>query len=558
MKKLSVVCVVAMIVLAGCGGIISNDESQPSQQPPSVNGADETEPTNESNDSSLPEPGVDTSGDGITDRTAVQLGLDPDTEYHESFVGAIQIAQSEDPNNASILASSFADNGTVNESYYTTLENYTILAENHSSAVSKLNTELISERSPEFIDKQLRVLLTVSPEVRTTILGSYNLGDSDWSTSGLKNWEEIEYGTDILATDTSSDGIPDGPSVHDEETYPNADPLEKDVYLEVVTADGVSIESDTLSQVQEAYAEAPVENPDGTEGIDLHIVQTESRQYEPNLYHYAKIVPQDSIPSDRGGDFSGQRDIRVGHFSSDITASILMHELGHSLGLLPDELQGIDSRSLSFEEYRSSMNYNSPNTFVGYSDGSDSMAGTNDWAHIECRMASQARQKVIPYHENFNISSDVFQSAGNETTRSDECVVGIDITSVKYEGIFIETDQESDNIDTRTEIENIAAEQDLSYTIFNESAVPDTFEIKVNLTNTADRRQTDTVRLDTYFESRNKDAVEVSLEPGEQTTITLQFESDIVDQLEPTSSAIYEVKTTEDTVDISIELIKND
>jgi len=547
-----------MIVLAGCGGIIPNDESQPSQQPPSVNGADETEPTNESNDSSLPEPGVDTSGDGITDRTAVQLGLDPDTEYHESFVGAIQIAQSEDPNNASILASSFADNETVNESYYTTLENYTILAENHSSAVSKLNTELISERSPEFIDKQLRVLLTVSPEVRTTILGSYNLGDSDWSTSGLKNWEEIEYGTDILATDTSSDGIPDGPSVHDEETYPNADPLEKDVYLEVVTADGVSIESDTLSQVQEAYAEAPVENPDGTEGIDLHIVQTESRQYEPNLYHYAKIVPQDSIPSDRGGDFSGQRDIRVGHFSSDITASILMHELGHSLGLLPDELQGIDSRSLSFEEYRSSMNYNSPNTFVGYSDGSDSMAGTNDWAHIECRMASQARQKVIPYHENFNISSDVFQSAGNETTRSDECVVGIDITSVKYEGIFIETDQESDNIDTRTEIENIAAEQDLSYTIFNESAVPDTFEIKVNLTNTADRRQTDTVRLDTYFESRNKDAVEVSLEPGEQTTITLQFESDIVDQLEPTSSAIYEVKTTEDTVDISIELIKND
>jgi hypothetical protein len=62
-----------------------------------------------------------------------------------------------------------------------------------------------------------------------------------------------------------------------------------------------------------------------------------------------------------------------------------MHELGHALGLDPDDFDGIDSDKYSFNQYRSVMNYNSPHVttyrgeFFDYSEG----APFNDWEHVD-------------------------------------------------------------------------------------------------------------------------------------------------------------------------------
>jgi len=62
-------------------------------------------------------------------------------------------------------------------------------------------------------------------------------------------------------------------------------------------------------------------------------------------------------------------------------AGTFMHELGHNLGLDPDEdYEGIDSTDIPYWNYPSVMNYNwnwwNP---IDYSSGT----GFNDWAHIQ-------------------------------------------------------------------------------------------------------------------------------------------------------------------------------
>ena len=54
-------------------------------------------------------------------------------------------------------------------------------------------------------------------------------------------------------------------------------------------------------------------------------------------------------------------------------ASVLGHELGHSMGLKPGDSGGVD-RERPIEEYPSMMNYGSPYGYINYSD--------NDWEHL--------------------------------------------------------------------------------------------------------------------------------------------------------------------------------
>lgn len=64
------------------------------------------------------------------------------------------------------------------------------------------------------------------------------------------------------------------------------------------------------------------------------------------------------------------------------TGSMLMHELGHELGLHGDVHAGIDSRRLLFETYASVMNYDAPSDYFGYSNGTAGERDHDDWATI--------------------------------------------------------------------------------------------------------------------------------------------------------------------------------
>ena len=71
---------------------------------------------------------------------------------------------------------------------------------------------------------------------------------------------------------------------------------------------------------------------------------------------------------------------------NDVTGSIAMHELGHSLGLRSTTHAGVDSERYSYREYPSVMNYNAPARSYRYSTGGSSANDFNDWKHIRNKL----------------------------------------------------------------------------------------------------------------------------------------------------------------------------
>ncbi len=54
---------------------------------------------------------------------------------------------------------------------------------------------------------------------------------------------------------------------------PNADPMEKDLYVEVDGMQGHALTPGTVQKLTQAFIDAPVPNPSGIDGINLHIVE---------------------------------------------------------------------------------------------------------------------------------------------------------------------------------------------------------------------------------------------------------------------------------------------
>jgi len=100
---------------------------------------------------------------------------------------------------------------------------------------------------------------------------------ADTDGDGLDDGEEVnEYGTDPTDPDTDGDGLSDGEEVAGRTTggvsIPGADPLAMDLYVQVNYAQGVPTKDDSFfDAVVTHWAEMPVENPDGSTGIDLHV-----------------------------------------------------------------------------------------------------------------------------------------------------------------------------------------------------------------------------------------------------------------------------------------------
>jgi hypothetical protein len=88
----------------------------------------------------------------------------------------------------------------------------------------------------------------------------------------------------------------------------------------------------------------------------------------------------------------------------------VMHELGHSLGLMPDTCtEGIDNRSHlqpgftrerresaeHWENYMSCMNYDKfSKYFLGYSDGSNGVRDHDDWGAIDLTYFQKASDSM--------------------------------------------------------------------------------------------------------------------------------------------------------------------
>lgn len=234
-----------------------------------------------------------------------------------------------------------------------------------------------------------------------------NATDSDGD--GLGDGEERRRGTDPDDPDTDSDGIPDGAEIYDQERYPDADPLQQDIYIEVDASGDNRVTANTIAQIETTFASAPVSNPGDEAGIDAHVIvddlglASSGTVYSQNRsgdrtdiydfrneqfdargagYYYVLLTDDAAYDGDDTYVGAGRPGVVVMQTfeSSQLTASLFMHELGHAFGLNAGA-DGIDDETYTTEEYKSVMNYNGLYEQLDYSDGSDEL-GRDEWAFV--------------------------------------------------------------------------------------------------------------------------------------------------------------------------------
>lgn len=231
--------------------------------------------------------------------------------------------------------------------------------------------------------------------------------DGDGLEDGI---EYAEIGSDPTQIDTDNDGLKDGREANKSGPLGRAEPLRMDVFVELDYMRNERPNETAINIVIDAFAKAPIQNPDGSTGISLHVKVDDPLPREAEInpddavrlqatffnhsrqgYHYAIAVHNAVGEEEDLGAFGRPTNfvfaIQTGaphlpedrdEFAVRTQAHLFMHELGHSIGLLPSDFDGIDSHRYTHSTYPSVMNYESPNEFVGYNTGEP----FDDWAHI--------------------------------------------------------------------------------------------------------------------------------------------------------------------------------
>ncbi|WP_435195895.1 hypothetical protein [Natronomonas sp. EA1] len=241
--------------------------------------------------------------------------------------------------------------------------------------------------------------------------------NADTDGDGLNDRRELNGRTDALDPDTDDDGLPDGPEVDGHPMLPDARPLHKDIYVEIDHMSEEQVPRDEIKRVIDAYNGAPVENPDGSTGITLHVVYDEELSRERATtpgdlariangsfdhagygYHYALAVADARSVSE--GDIGGFES--EGHVAfetvveDDRTGPVFMHMLGHAVGLDAQDYRGIDSTDVEFDTYPSVMNYNAPPGYYDYADDDGpNDRGYDDWAALEAGLEGTDVSKLL-------------------------------------------------------------------------------------------------------------------------------------------------------------------
>jgi hypothetical protein len=254
---------------------------------------------------------------------------------------------------------------------------------------------------------------------------------TDSDGDGLRDATEVRtIGTDPTAGDTDGDGLGDGVEAASTGPLAAADPLHRDVFVELDYMRGERPSDDAIALVVDRFANAPLQNPDGSTGISLHVHVDDAIPSEPRTtpldsvrlrithfdnegrgYHHALAVANAWSDGESVAGFAAtghlvlQTNDRDGDpYETRGQAHVLMHELGHSLGLSAARFAGIDSYDVPYDEYQSTMNYDAPWETVRYSTG----GAFDDWAYIDANMyAPSALTLRLPLPANATANTTI-------------------------------------------------------------------------------------------------------------------------------------------------------
>jgi len=119
----------------------------------------------------------------------------------------------------------------------------------------------------------------------------YTLIDSD--KDGLSDDEEAILKTDPLNQDTDGDALIDSWEVGIINSIDlkalGASPLHKDIFVEMdymvrqSAVNGLGPNTNVIFNIQQAFANSPISNPDGKDGINIHLLLDNEVQYDNNL-----------------------------------------------------------------------------------------------------------------------------------------------------------------------------------------------------------------------------------------------------------------------------------
>ncbi len=232
---------------------------------------------------------------------------------------------------------------------------------------------------------------------------------TDTDGDGVTDSDEVNvYGTDPLDVDTDGDSLEDGWEIFGIDANSDgtidlslgADPLHKDIFVEVDFMQLHQPNADAMNDLVTAFAISPVSNPDGLDGINLHIqvdnamahfncitvwsgfdslksalFGTTSERADPNasnilaakrlVYHYGLFVHgqcntgYSGIGERPGDDFIISKGNSAAGHNSQINgrtqdAGIFMHEIGHNFGLRHGGGDNVNCKP----NYLSTMKYN--------------------------------------------------------------------------------------------------------------------------------------------------------------------------------------------------------
>jgi hypothetical protein len=582
-KRGYVLVVVSMLLLSGCSGL----------------GPISDEPNNETTDTNISEESdtvADSNDDGISDTESEDLGLDPDRDYPELFIRGLELQNNKKATEHYL--SVFTKNSKVPDQYRPVLRIYINITTSNSNHISKINNDLIVNHSYSHTQDKLEIIDELSENQTSKLVRSYNISSTDWDYDNVSNTNEFEYETNPLNHDSDSDGLNDGEEIYEYNTdllnpdtdddglldglevnhqkYPNADPLQKDIFVEVDYGTGSKPSDQDLREVEEVFDESPVENSGGEQGINVHFILDEelsdrstsdsidaNQYYDNRGYGYYHAIFVDEVYSN-GEEVSGIATFisnsPTGNFfvatdptqgSTDIPHTLL-HEFGHALGLNPsdDRINGADSKNIKSSNYMSVMNYNYDSPSIRYSDGTDSPRGTDDWSHIQCRLAVNTAEKLQGYgHGEVVLRESWDERYDIHNERYDrECAFGFRFSSPDTVILIEQNNSETywENISEFKEDSRIK-----EYEKFNSTGEK---KVEISIENNGKLEDSQEVKLQEGFvesQRRTIDSKEIRLESGEQTTV--EFTLDIPEL--GSSFMVYQIKTRDDYMEIHVETI---